>query len=417
MPESELIEVLKFPVFHCRPLLSAVSVLYFRHRICDARDISAQIVTGNLCFLPKHFMPNGLIGGMKLAGAIGAGNVNKPTVFLSHSSKDGKCLSRLRGLLLEKTGSAIRVFLSSDGQSIPFGRNWNNEIEQALNTAKITFVFLTSNSVRSNWVHFECGFCYCKGVKVIPIGFLGVDLNSVSGPLNLLQGFNINSEVGLNNLISIINQEFGLTFGSSFTQTDFQGLISLSETYKVEDASLETVEFIEFSFESPTSETDVLHAIVQACLDEQRIQYANPGNQSSFFTFGMNIYQQFRGGGKRYTVVRVAPTLLEKNIQCIIALQKRMCPAQEMIEAALFIHNDFKLMTSFYQISSRLAGCDVQLSDGDGRFDYGGLTFKACENKAQDYYIIVTLPTKDLERLSVGPLLALLSSRGIISPN
>lgn len=56
----------------------------------------------------------------------------KPTVFFSHSSSDGPTLARLRDVFVRKTGGTLEIFLSSDGQSIPFGRNWVHRVEEAL---------------------------------------------------------------------------------------------------------------------------------------------------------------------------------------------------------------------------------------------------------------------------------------------
>ena len=76
----------------------------------------------------------------------------KPTIFFSHSSKDKLILNRLKESLLELTHNSIEIFLSSDGQSIPFGKNWVYSIEDALKEAKLMFVFLTPNSIQSNWI-------------------------------------------------------------------------------------------------------------------------------------------------------------------------------------------------------------------------------------------------------------------------
>ena len=56
----------------------------------------------------------------------------KPIAFFSHSSRDKEALGRLKDLFVEKTGGTIEIFLSSDGQSIKFGRNWVHRIEEAL---------------------------------------------------------------------------------------------------------------------------------------------------------------------------------------------------------------------------------------------------------------------------------------------
>jgi hypothetical protein len=59
--------------------------------------------------------------------------MNKPTVFISHSTQDAKYPELLKRKLQEKTAGVVRFFLSSDGQSIPLGANWIHEIESALN--------------------------------------------------------------------------------------------------------------------------------------------------------------------------------------------------------------------------------------------------------------------------------------------
>ena len=115
-----------------------------------------------------------------------------------------------------KTGGSIDVFLSSDGQSIPFGRNWVHSVEQALNDAKLMVVFVTPNSLRSNWLHFESGYAYSKNIRVVPVG-IGIDLATVGAPLNLLQGFNITSEAGLKNLNSVVNEVFDHAHPENFT--------------------------------------------------------------------------------------------------------------------------------------------------------------------------------------------------------
>lgn len=61
--------------------------------------------------------------------------MGKPIVFFSHSSKNADALARLKTQFVELTGGAIEAFLSSDGQSIRFGKNWVSSIEDALKEA------------------------------------------------------------------------------------------------------------------------------------------------------------------------------------------------------------------------------------------------------------------------------------------
>ncbi len=152
--------------------------------------------------------------------------MNKPTVFFSHSSKDSDTLIRLKEMFVEKTGGTIEVFLSSDGQSIPLGKNWVHRIEEALEETSLMLVFLTPNSVKSDWIYFETGFVYSKGVRVVPVGIMGVDLSHIKPPLSLLQGFNISNKDGLDNLIALVNDQYSHTHKSNFTETEYRELIS-----------------------------------------------------------------------------------------------------------------------------------------------------------------------------------------------
>ena len=146
----------------------------------------------------------------------------KPTIFFSHSSLDGERIKPIKDYILEKTGNAVQIFMSGDGASIPFGKNWLKEIEEALTNCKLMFVWVTPDSSKSNWIYFESGYTYSRGIKVVPLGFDGIKLEELPAPLNFLQGFNINSASSLNNIIAVINQEFGLTFSSFFNENFYQ---------------------------------------------------------------------------------------------------------------------------------------------------------------------------------------------------
>ena len=117
--------------------------------------------------------------------------MSKPTIFFSHSSKDKDAILTIKNKLDSATGGVLDIFMSSDGQSIPFGTNWIHKIEEGLQAAKIMFVFVTEVSVASGWIYFEAGFAYSKGIQVVPVG-IGIDIGTLKAPLNLLQGFSRN---------------------------------------------------------------------------------------------------------------------------------------------------------------------------------------------------------------------------------
>lgn len=146
--------------------------------------------------------------------------MEKPTIFFSHSSKDRDAILPIKEKLMKITSGVIQIFMSSDGQSIPFGKNWVNKIEEGLNSAKIMFVFVTPTSIESGWIYFEAGFAYSKGIDVIPVG-VGVDIGSIKPPLSMLQGFNITSGESLNNFVTVVNKNLDYSFEPKFDEEDF----------------------------------------------------------------------------------------------------------------------------------------------------------------------------------------------------
>jgi len=150
----------------------------------------------------------------------------KPIVFLSHSSKDKEQLALLKQELDGRFGNSVTFFLSSDGESIPFGANWVSEISDALANARLMFLFLSRNSVDSKWVHFEAGHSYGNNIHVVPVCLPGLDLNEITAPLGHLQGFNLHSEAAMGNLIEIINNEFELRMDKAFTLESFRRIFA-----------------------------------------------------------------------------------------------------------------------------------------------------------------------------------------------
>ncbi|MBN8460786.1 MAG: toll/interleukin-1 receptor domain-containing protein [Verrucomicrobia bacterium] len=155
--------------------------------------------------------------------------MEKPTIFLSHSSRDSESLKRLQAMLEKATSGTLSLFLSSDGQSIPFGRNWVATVEQALDSSALMFSFLSPVSTGSAWINFEAGYAYARGVKVVPVAIMGKDLNALNPPLSLLQGFNLKSHEGMNNILSVINATFSTSYPLSFNEDDYAGLFPARE--------------------------------------------------------------------------------------------------------------------------------------------------------------------------------------------
>src|SRR4030095_6014234 len=97
--------------------------------------------------------------------------MEKPIVFLSHSSTDKAAMAKLKALLDGRAAGCLDIFLSSDGESIRFGRNWIARISESLDNAKLMFACLTAESASSRWIHFEAGHAHGRGIQVVPVCF------------------------------------------------------------------------------------------------------------------------------------------------------------------------------------------------------------------------------------------------------
>lgn len=214
--------------------------------------------------------------------------MEKPTIFFSHSSKDRDLILPIKNKIASITSGVMEIFMSSDGQSIPFGRNWVSKIEEGLMNAQIMFIFVTPNSISSEWIYFEAGYAYSKGIEVIPVG-IGVNIGELKAPLNLLQGFDILSADGLNNFISIINKKFSLNFKEDF---DFEDYKRISKYIFNKRDNFEFSEYFEqgvyelcSQYSSGKSDDEIIrynidkwYEDIKKYLDDNNISYANGNN-------------------------------------------------------------------------------------------------------------------------------------------
>ncbi len=239
----------------------------------------------------------------------------KPIVFFSHSSRDRDAILPIRDRLIEGTGNAIDVFMSSDGASIPFGRNWLREIEAALNECRLMFVWMTPASIPSNWIPFESGFAYSKGIRVVPIGFQGIKLEQLPAPINMLQGFNVTGPASLNNVIAIINDEFSLTFPDLYDE-DFYNQNVSDVTSEDSPELLDFIRVIECKLwpgikvdDKTTAElhTDWLERL-KGILNENNASFTESGTK--LYGPGFHVTSRSDSEKRTYAIINIDPLAL-----------------------------------------------------------------------------------------------------------
>lgn len=310
--------------------------------------------------------------------------MNKPTLFFSHSSLDKKSITLIKDKILQKTSKTIEIFQSSDGESIPFGNNWVHKIEENLAKAKIMLVFISPNSINSNWIYFESGFSYSKGVKVIPIGINGINVGELKPPINLLQGFNITSHEGINNIISIINKEFNCEYPTDFNSSDYQQIANIGD-YQPNALFSHSDDVDCFLFEYPKEinsngieiklTNDPMKRI-ESCLIKTGDQYVEM-NEKEIHMHGTVFRLQNKDNNTKI-VVTMDPYSFAKNINLILAITDKIY--QKDIFDKFWFHVCFdssvKMINKDYKLSSRLYENGILMSDFNSHlFVYNNLLF------------------------------------------
>lgn len=313
--------------------------------------------------------------------------MDKPTIFFSHSSIDKEYISELQKGVNDRTSGTINIFQSSDGESIPFGNNWVHKIEENLHKAKIMFVFISPESLSSSWIYFESGFAYAKGVKVIPIGIKGVDIGKLRPPLNLLQGFNLVSEAGMNNIISILNDEFSCNFSISFSSDDFKKISLFDENHLLNTTgAFEKINCLQFDF-------------------YRAISVEGPQSQNRLVTKAINIFQEklnklgvqsaFSDNNKLHAhgLIAKVHNMNDNSIGFSVTIDPFMLKTYEKIISNIFIdmyennslsqcwfkvyfNRGVSLETTDFKVSSKLSQAGIEFLNTNGRyFKFGGLEF------------------------------------------
>jgi hypothetical protein len=295
--------------------------------------------------------------------------MKKPVVFISHSSKDERMVRKLKEVLIKRVGNTLDIFVSSDGQSIPFGHNWVHKIEEALENSVLMFVLISPNSIRSSWIYFEAGFTYSKGIEVVPIGILGIDLSQLPAPLSLLQGFNINSVESLNNIISVINRKFESTHKETFSKDEYTKIFGVAGT-KHNTVFKDYLPLIsEISTEIPVNTSDA-YSVIGNYLSSKKVEYQS--SEKMLDTYGLSI----RESQNNLWLLQLDPDLTDLTFPLLNDIIK-------LIKSSSFEYYPFSIdfmpvvscIEEKHKITSRIYKTEIKILD-NYYFDFCKIAFK-----------------------------------------
>ncbi len=307
--------------------------------------------------------------------------MQKPKIFFSHSSKDKEFISFLKKSVLNKTSDTVEIFSSSDGESIPFGNNWVSQIESNLNNAKLMFVFVSPNSLKSNWIYFESGFSYSKGVRVVPIGINGVDIGILSPPINLLQGFNITSFEGLNNILTVINREFLTSFPLRFNDEDYKNLSSKSNNVISSNFLMTEIDYLATGFPKLLDGKELTpNALehIEVILQTNNIKYSKD-RSGHIYLNGMLISSIMNVLDFKIDVNKIDQNI--KLINQALEVVYNVTPTKFWIY--IYFNESIDLVTSDFKLSSRLKDVGIERSEDSAKlYNFKNLLFAIDDKSA-----------------------------------
>lgn len=109
------------------------------------------------------------------------------TLFISHISEEAELALLLKNAISKDFLGLVKVFVSSDTDSIAAGTNFLTSLAEALKSTSIFLILCSDASIIRPWIHFELGAVWNSGKPIIPIchsGFLPRDLPM---PLSIMQ--------------------------------------------------------------------------------------------------------------------------------------------------------------------------------------------------------------------------------------
>lgn len=350
--------------------------------------------------------------------------MDKPIIFFSHSSYDEKALRKLKDLLTKKTGNTIEIFLSCDGQSIPLGRNWVSRLEEALKQAKIMLVFLSPMSLHSRWIYFEAGFSYRQDVQVVPVGILGIDLEQVGPPLGLLQGFNIKSADGLNNIIALINDTFSYSHEKSFTEAEYDEIFG--EDQLLRDGALGKYVAVvdEIRIDLPCDASLAFDKIPKL-FDNASIQYQLLREAREIHASGLSLAIPSSG---TLISAKLDPTLTALTLGILDNVVKNLCEEQpDSYSLRIIFMSWVTYCTPRHRLTARLYGTDIKFGTEDNLV-FGEIVFRfrpplprsyisvTFDREPSKVYLDIEYRGKTLNDIRLSDLLNILFERGVLYP-
>lgn len=167
-------------------------------------------------------------------------------IFLSHIHEEKELAKIVQTAIESEFSGFVKVFVSSDGSTIPAGANFLKRIEDGLTDCIGGLYLISPKSVKRNWINFELGAVWIRNVlslknsdseiPIIPFCHSGITPSKLPMPLTNLSAIEANNSAHLESAFKSIQKAVG---GSGELKTDFDKLandiINFERTYTIGD--------------------------------------------------------------------------------------------------------------------------------------------------------------------------------------
>jgi len=129
-------------------------------------------------------------------------------IFVSHWSKEAPVAILLKEWI-ENIFRDTHVFVSSSGQDIDYGEQWEDGMLQALKKASISIILVSKNSYDRKWIHIETGFSLARDVKLFIVRIDNFAPELMGRPYDNYQSITIASKDFVKTFLEVVSDTLG----------------------------------------------------------------------------------------------------------------------------------------------------------------------------------------------------------------
>ena len=290
-----------------------------------------------------------------------------------------------------------------------------------LRASKIMFVFLTPDSVRSQWVSFEAGFAYGQKVEVVPVGLMGIDVGAIGAPLNLLQGFNVHSPDSLSNIVAVTNRVLQFAH-QPFSKDEYEEVFSSFQGGSVLGDYGTIVDDIHVSVSESNLTKTVATALTLVGPIAERLGVPCTSSHRLQRMPGLTIAAP-SGVHPPHLEIELDPGALAVTMPVVNELLGELNGGGcEGIQFGFVLMPEVTAVVDDHKLSGRLAADGVRLGPGPGEFLWNDLGFSVRRQvlmrgsgfQSGAMQILVRPSSRSMSMERVGQLLSLLFERNVM---